>query len=61
MIRHSLELSRLWEVNPFLFEIDDAEHVRLDWENVEFRWDAPDEIKNYLTVPKLEEALQSWL
>jgi len=55
------ELSRLWEVHPFLFEIDDPEHVRLDWENVEFRWVAPDEMKDYLTVPKLEEALQACL
>jgi 8-oxo-dGTP diphosphatase len=55
------ELNRLWEVHPFLFEIDDPEHVRLDWENVEFRWVAPDEIKNYLTVPKLEEALWACL
>jgi len=55
------ELSRLWIVHPFLFEIDDPEHIRLDWENVEFCWIAPDEIKDYPTVPKLEEALQACL
>ncbi len=55
------ELTKLWEVHPFLFEIDDPEHIRLDWENVESCWIAPDEIKNYPTVPKLEEALQACL
>ena len=55
------ELNSLWEVHPFLFEIDDPQHIRLDWENVEFRWIAPEEIKHYLTVPKLEEALQAVL
>jgi len=55
------ELARLWMVHPFLFEIDDPEHVRLDWENVESCWVVPDEIKNYPTVPKLEEALQACL
>jgi len=55
------ELSRLWNVHSFLFEIDDPDHVRLDWENVEFCWIAPDEMKNYPTVPKLEEALQACL
>ncbi|MCP4288423.1 MAG: NUDIX domain-containing protein [Gammaproteobacteria bacterium] len=55
------ELAKLWMVHPFLFEIDDPEHIRLDWENVEFCWIAPDEIKDYPTVPKLEEALQACL
>jgi len=55
------EMNRLWMVHPFLFEIDDPEHVRLDWENVESRWVAPDEIRTYPTVPKLEDALQACL
>ena len=55
------ELTRLWVVHPLLFEIDDPEHVRLDWENVEACWVAPAEIKDYPTVPKLEDALQACL
>ena len=55
------ELGRLWLVHPLLFDIDDPEHVRLDWENVEARWVEPDEIENYATVPKLAAVLQACL
>lgn len=55
------ELAKLWRVHPFLFEIDDPDNIRLDWENVAYRWVAPDEIKLYPTVPKLEEALRACL
>ncbi len=48
-----------WVVHPFLFEIDNREAVRLDWENTELRWVKPEEISNFSTVPKLKQALQN--
>ncbi len=50
-----------WVVHPFLFEIDNREAVRLDWENTELRWVKPEEIEQFPTVPKLMEALHNCL
>ncbi len=50
------ELGCCWVVHPFLFEIEDPQSVRLDWENLELRWVAPAELSDYDTVPSLREA-----
>ncbi len=50
-----------WVVHPFLFEIDDRQGVRLDWENTELRWVKPETLEDYPTVPKLAEALRRCL
>lgn len=50
----------VWAVHPFLFEVDRRD-VSLDWEHIEFRWIAPEELDKYETVPKLAEALRSAL
>ncbi len=55
------KLATCWVVHPFLFEIDDPEQVRLDWENRELRWVDPAEIADLSTVPQLAEALQRCL
>lgn len=54
-------LDTCWVVHPFLFEVDDPERVRLDWENLDLRWVDPAEINTLPTVPKLAEALQRCL
>lgn len=46
---------KLWEVHPFLCEVHDPSRIRLDWENRELRWVAPEEIRQYPTVPGLWE------
>ncbi|MBI4328284.1 MAG: NUDIX domain-containing protein [Chloroflexi bacterium] len=46
-----------WVVHPVLFQVTDPGKVRLDWEHVESRWIAPDEIGEFQTVPHLAEAL----
>ena len=45
-----------WEIFPFLFETKN-ENVELNWENSEFKWILPKELKNYQTVPSLEKIL----
>lgn len=55
------ELGTLWVVHPFLFEVDNPEAIRLDWENVELKWITPDELAQYPTVPALAEALAACL
>jgi 8-oxo-dGTP pyrophosphatase MutT (NUDIX family) len=45
-----------WAVFPFLFALD-SEKILLNWENVMYRWIAPDEIYSYKTVPSLDEVL----
>jgi 8-oxo-dGTP pyrophosphatase MutT (NUDIX family) len=57
----TLELSTLWVVHPFLFNVDDPDAIRLDWENTELRWVKPGELRRYDTVPALAEALESCL
>ncbi len=52
-------LGRHWYVHPFLFEVLTPGAITLDWEATEMRWIAPSEIRNYETVPKLEEAYVS--
>ena len=45
-----------WEIFPFLFETKN-ESIELNWENSEFKWILPTELKNYQTVPSLEKIL----
>ncbi len=52
-------ITRHWYVHPFLFEVLTPDAIRLDWEATEMRWIAPQELQNYETVPKLEEAYLS--
>ena len=49
-----------WVIFPFLFEVKNPE-IKLNWENSEFKWIEPNEIKNYKTVPDLEKILFSLL
>jgi len=52
-------INRHWYIHPFLFEVLTPDAIRLDWEATEMRWIAPQELQNYETVPKLEEAYLS--
>ena len=45
-----------WKIFPFLFETKNNE-VKLNWENSEFKWIEPDDLKEFETVPNLEEIL----
>lgn len=45
-----------WEIFPFLFETKNG-NITLNWENSEFKWILPKELKNYQTVPSLEKIL----
>ena len=45
---------------PFLFEAKNPD-IKLNWENSDFNWIEPNEIKNYETVPELEKILFSLL
>ena len=49
-----------WNIFPFLFSTKNSE-IKLNWENSEFKWIEPNEIKNYETVPELEKILFSLL
>ena len=49
-----------WNIFPFLFKTKNPE-IKLNWENSEFKWIKPNEIKNYETVPELEKILFSLL
>src|SRR5256714_15497876 len=54
-------IGRHWYVHPFLFEVFAPGAVHTDWEAEEMRWISPEELKNYETVPKLQEAYESAL
>ena len=49
-----------WNIFPFLFKAKNPE-IKLNWENSEFKWIEPNDIKNYKTVPNLEKILFSLL
>jgi len=49
-----------WNIFPFLFNAKNPE-IKLNWENSDFNWIDPNEIKNYETVPELEKILFSLL
>ena len=49
-----------WNIFPFLFSTKTLE-IKLKWENSEFKWIKPNEIKIYETVPELEKILFSLL
>ncbi len=49
-----------WEIFPFLFETKNG-NITLNWENSEFKWILPKELKNYQTVPSLEKILLNLL
>ena len=49
-----------WNIFPFLFRTKNLE-IKLNWENSDFKWIEPNEIKNYETVPELEKILFSLL
>ena len=49
-----------WNIFPFLFSVKNPK-IKLNWENSDFNWIEPNEIKNYETVPELEKILFSLL
>lgn len=52
--------STAFVVHPFLFDVG-TRKVTLDWENVESRWIAPNELDALETVPRLKDALSNAL
>lgn len=46
-----------WRVHPFAFKVLSDAPIRLDWENIEYRWVRPAELKRVDAVPGLAEAL----
>lgn len=51
-------LNKKWVVHPFRFLLSSSNNITIDWEHTECRWVHPEEIKNYTTVPNLD---QTWL
>ena len=45
-----------WTIFPFLFSTREPE-IKLNWENSDYRWIAPNEISKYQTVPSLDKVL----
>ncbi len=51
------DTSITWIVHPFLFELS-TDKIQLDWEHKNYKWINPNELNNYQTVPKLQEAYE---
>jgi len=49
-----------WLIFSFLFSVQNPT-ITLNWENKEYRWISPSEIKRYETVPNLDKVLVSLL
>ena len=54
-----VELGRHFYIHPFLFNVLTPDAIQTDWEAVAMRWIAPNELKEYETVPKLPEVYDS--
>ena len=52
--------NHMWNIFAFLFKTKNPK-VKLNWENSDYNWIKPNEIKNYETVPELEKILFSLL
>jgi len=52
--------ARVYVVHPFLFDVS-TRRVRLDWENVEYRWVRPQELDRFNTVPRLKDVINAVL
>ena len=49
-----------WHVFPFLFETNNLE-IKINWENSDFKWINPVELKEFDIVPSLEKVVLSLL
>jgi len=50
----------VWIVYPYLFE-SSTKSVKLDWEHDDYAWIMPNNLGNYKTVPRLNDALEKLL
>jgi 8-oxo-dGTP pyrophosphatase MutT (NUDIX family) len=46
-----------WTIFPFIFKTTKKNEIHIDWENIEYKWILPEEIKEYKTVPYLKEII----
>jgi predicted aconitase with swiveling domain len=53
---YARDQSAMFEVHPFLFDAP-TRRIRLDWENVEYRWIRPEEVDRFQTVPRLKDVV----
>jgi len=55
--KHDPSIKKTWIVIPVLIELNENPKIRLDWENSEYKWINPSDIRNYDRVFGLEEDL----
>ena len=48
-----------WIVNPFMFHVNNPKNIKIDWEHKETKWIKASEFDEYITVPRLKEALNA--
>ena len=49
-----------WLIFPFLFSVENP-NIKLNWENSEYQWITPSDLKRFEIVPSLEKVLASLL
>ena len=52
------KIDRIWQVHPVLFKLKSKPKIKLDWENTDYRWVKPSEVKKFKRVPMLDRALE---
>jgi len=52
---------REWRVHPFRFTLVEGKEPRLDWEHVELKWIAPEQLDTLEAVPGLSRAWRAVL
>lgn len=52
------EFDRIWHVHPVLFRLKSKPKIKLDWENTDYRWVKPEEVKKFKRVPMMERGLE---
>ena len=52
-------IQKTWVILPILVQLNEKPKIKLDWEHSEYKWIAPEDLKKYAIVPKLQKSWQN--
>jgi len=52
------EFGRIWRIYPVLFKLKSQPKIKLDWENIAYRWLSPEQARKLKTLPMFYQALK---
>ena len=55
------QINRKWIIYPVLMELKKMPDIKMNWENTEYKWINPEELKKFDTIPGLQKSLKKVL